>query len=1595
MRALNNTLSKVTQFARNCRHLQLSSIVQGNAYEGPGKTTVTILNDIVGQRLLIDKCTAQGFMLNTGEQMIGPMAIFSKLPLSWNIVSGKDINENSLSLFMILEPKLDLLVLGLEDNYEYQHIFKIKELLKKYGVPSEILPVQKACAVFNFVNEEGRYVAAGLIPPKPKFQPLKLAKRSYGPESIKPFSKKLRYHKGKKMTLKSFPRGGKKLRIKTQSDTLYKKPRGIRNRQTQKKNVSEQVEEDTNIVATTAERLSNSALREGLIVLGRVFDVTEYDLLVSLPGGINGRAQVTDLCKSYTKLLQHIIKLEDDQPDEFKPLPQLYQPGDYVACYVKCLSPEEKCIEDHGYTVDMGMSNVRAFIARKDVDPGKQYFSGRQLFCVIKSIKRHDNMLTVTLSAKQKKLEQPCTNDIEALDVLIPGTKCTLYVKKVLHNGLRVSFGKDYTGYVNRIYLNDPLSSYTHGSEIIGRLMYVVPTVKFGYFSVLEDKLDKKILNTGRIIDKAIVLYRESNGIVFRLPQTGLRGFVSLRRTGVDFDQISNKFPNGSAHRCRVLSYNWMESLYVCTMEEDILKQRYFSYSDFQPGDLINAKIIKVHSNSNFVYVQIGKVNGYIAPEHISDSGLSALKQLKINHEVQARVLGIESEKSRVRLTLKRSLIESDLPVLHNIQDAECGSIHHCTVMQINKYGLLTRFFGDVKGWVPRKALDKKVSDVNSIYSVGQTIVVKIEEVDKLAEKLKLSIVTKENICDNSGFSIGESVEGTITESSIDGVYVKICKDDGQITRIGFLPAGHMAPCTEIAALLASKCVPGDTISGLVFAIAPSLILTRTFAPTEVYRHFSTINIGDCIPCSIRDVGQDGVRVILPIVESTTFGFVPYSCISNFDLLHIHQIMFGKVTGINKKEKKLSLNMTLKKVYNEVSDHRTKMMTAVDSLSLYFNKLSELSANSFYKNRPISRASIGQRVCGKIKKITDDGLVLELQNNLLGTVRKHNYAENFNIGDSVSGTVLWVNYVHEFVDVTLLPIMVNSISTKQNTIQVPVGKLLRAEIIMVTNWFILVLLKYQGKGCIAAMPARRHINDLQPDLTPYSVGAKIRCYVVLNRKESDIMPVCMLKSAFEPIKSSLADIMVNTESGKKRKMEKQENKEAVLAKKLKVTDTGKTLTVGNKEKRRKLNDAGNNKSDEGDVSAESTIKKSLQKAKREEEIVSQKKMKLKEVLKAENVREAIAKNVDELGGCDDTASDNSLKEDYTKADTNKTTKQLCVPACGFSWDNESNRDMIESSSEDEDETAQEPKQKKKKLSAAERKEQERQKEREIRQREEYLASNDMPNSIDQFDRLVLASPDSSLIWLQYMAYHLQATEIEKARAVARRAIKTISFREENERLNVWNAWLNLESKFGTPEFLNDVFQEAVKANDALKVYTHMLTVHVDAGRQNELEKIINAMIGKFKQDPQMWVDCGAALLKLNLKDKSRHIMQRALQSLPASLHVNLMVRFANLENKYGDRERSQTLFEQILSSYPKRVDVWSSYVDSLIKSDDIDIARKVLERAVVQTLPARRMKTLFNKLISFEEQYGTPESVARVEQMVVSYVENQCNKESV
>ena len=164
------------------------------------------------------------------------------------------------------------------------------------------------------------------------------------------------------------------------------------------------------------------------------------------------------------------------------------------------------------------------------------------------------------------------------------------------------------------------------------------------------------------------------------------------------------------------------------------------------------------------------------------------------------------------------------------------------------------------------------------------------------------------------------------------------------------------------------------------------------------------------------------------------------------------------------------------------------------------------------------------------------------------------------------------------------------------------------------------------------------------------------------------------------------------------------------------------------------------------------------------------------------------------------------------AATNASTDALRLDG-GFQWAATDATEDIEMGSEDDsdDDVQQDGKKKKKKR-------------KEIEQDLTADMHTKAPESNADFERLLLGSPNSSYLWVQYIAFQLQISEIDKAREIAKRALKTINFREEQEKLNVWIAWLNLENVYGTEESLEATFKEAARANDSKTIHLRLAEI---------------------------------------------------------------------------------------------------------------------------------------------------------------------------
>ncbi|CAG06862.1 unnamed protein product, partial [Tetraodon nigroviridis] len=155
------------------------------------RTTVSIMQKEQDSSILIQSYSPQGFNID-GNKVFGPCALLPPAILQWNVRllhkqlfsallgyfiydctiwlllqvgTHKDITEESVSLFHMLEPKLEILVLGTGAKLERINP-SVLSLLKKKGIAVEIQDTPNACATFNFLVSERRVAAAGLIPPQ-------------------------------------------------------------------------------------------------------------------------------------------------------------------------------------------------------------------------------------------------------------------------------------------------------------------------------------------------------------------------------------------------------------------------------------------------------------------------------------------------------------------------------------------------------------------------------------------------------------------------------------------------------------------------------------------------------------------------------------------------------------------------------------------------------------------------------------------------------------------------------------------------------------------------------------------------------------------------------------------------------------------------------------------------------------------------------------------------------------------------------------------------------------------------------------------------------------------------------------------------------------------------------------------------------------------------------------------------------------------------------------------------------------------------------------------------------------------------------------
>ena len=239
-----------------------------------------------------------------------------------------------------------------------------------------------------------------------------------------------------------------------------------------------------------------------------------------------------------------------------------------------------------------------------------------------------------------------------------------------------------------------------------------------------------------------------------------------------------------------------------------------------------------------------------------------------------------------------------------------------------------------------------------------------------------------------------------------------------------------------------------------------------------------------------------------------------------------------------------------------------------------------------------------------------------------------------------------------------------------------------------------------------------------------------------------------------------------------------------------------------------------------------------------------------------------------------------------------------------------------------------------------------------------------------------------------MEFHINLMQMDHARQVAERALVTIGEREEVEKTNVWVAFLNLENLFGTDETLKKVWDRAVRYCDEENLYWKMIAIFEESNPKRA-EEYLSKMAKKYKTNLRLWITYIAFRFKTKDAEGGRALLARASQVLLKSQVLELSIKFALLEFKYGNIERARSVMEKILDNHSKRSDIWSMYIDQEIKHKDVSYIRSLFDRAIALNLSSTKMKFFFKRYLQFERDNGNENTVEAVKEKARQYVESK------
>lgn len=1259
--------------------------------------------------------------------------------------------------------------------------------------------------------------------------------------------------------------------------------------------------------------------------------------------------------------------------------------------------------------VSMGASDIRGQIHKSNLDPEKDvkanYAPASRHRARVLGFNEIDNILIMTFNPKAIDSKFVSTEDIPVGEY-IPSCEVT----KILPDGrgLIVKVFGDFDALVPANHLSDiklvyPERKFKVGTKVKGRLLSKLGKKLFVTIrKSLVNMEDDAILST---IDNATIGFKTSAVVEKFIGSGVLVQFFGHLKAYLPKSEISETFvenardylKEGQAVSVRIMNVNTEENRITVTLRQsvELTSNQMKHLEDIEIGrTVVTAKVVEKAKEAILVELDGSNLRGVINTGHLSDGNYEdnriIFKGLKIGGSLEVIVLEKDMKARAVIASAKKSLIHAakveSFPV--HYEEVHVGSIVSGFIKSVTSMGIFVSFGGRLTGLVLAKnATEDPTEDLSSKFYKHQSVACNVIRTDDENKRFLLSLTDSgrtggytsfklKNPIDDSKKSITDYSSGVLTAGIVESIepgYLKIRLADNLEGR-----------------LEASQCIGWSDIKDTKNPLASFSIGKKLKMKVIGYYDNKSQRFA-----AVASFTKDTV-VSLTALADEIKSKKPYRATGLTDIEEgSEQVVY--IEGYNHGVANVSLSpsikgeMALYDLSEDFSNYEdfhasfplgSALKAKVIGFDFEHGKVI-LSARST-SVKSIAELKVGEKYPAKIFKVTQAFVLVELGKNVVG----YSY-----ITDSLNDFDVKLEDAHHLNEATLVTVTeINkegklsvSLRNEKTAKDFPVndldelkrGTVVKGFVKAITNAGLYVSL---GRELFALVRVPDISDAPLPDwkkfFTPYQcvVGKISQCLgqgrISMTLKESEVNGKLSSHKTFEELvvgenydgsvkkvadfgvfikldgtanvsglchRSEIADMPVENVAALFGEGDR------VKVKVLKIDQSKKQLSLG-----MKASYFTDDVSDDGEDMVMDSASEDESEEQSEDEIM-------------------------------DDAFDNEEGSD-AEEDEKKEAKSSGLSGLstnGFDWTasilDQAEEDAF-SSDDDEDFMTQKKKKRKGK--------------KQVEDKTGELNSR-APQSVADFERMLVGNPDSSILWMNYMSFQLQLGEIDKSREIAERALKTINYREEQEKMNIWIAILNLENSFGGDESLDEAFKRSIQYMDSLTMHQKLVGIYQLSEKFDKADELYKAMTKKFGKNISVWVQYGSSLMDRKLDDEAHQVLARALQALPKREHIELVRKFGQLEFTKGDAEQGRSLFEGLVTDAPKRIDLWNVYIDQEIKVGDKDKIVALFERVVGKKLSRKQAKFFFSKWLTYEDENGDEQSAARVKALAVEYVQSQ------